>query len=32
MDLVAGVGRVVVVMGHTSKHGEPKSRALLSCF
>ncbi len=24
MDLVAGVGRVVVVMDHTSKHGEPK--------
>ena len=24
MDLVAGVGRVVVVMDHTSKHGESK--------
>ena len=24
MDLVAGVKRVVVVMDHTSKHGEPK--------
>lgn len=24
MDLVAGVGRVVVVMDHLSKHGEPK--------
>jgi 3-oxoacid CoA-transferase subunit B len=24
MDLVAGVGRVVVVMDHTSRHGEPK--------
>ncbi len=24
MDLVAGVGRVVVVMDHTSKHGQPK--------
>jgi 3-oxoacid CoA-transferase subunit B len=24
MDLVAGVGRVVVVMDHTSKYGEPK--------
>ncbi|MDF1530119.1 MAG: succinyl-CoA--3-ketoacid-CoA transferase, partial [Sedimenticola sp.] len=24
MDLVAGVGRVVVVMDHTSKHGDSK--------
>ena len=24
MDLVAGVGRVVVVMDHTNKHGESK--------
>jgi len=24
MNLVAGVGRVVVVMDHTSKHGESK--------
>ena len=24
MDLVAGVGRVIVVMDHTSKHGESK--------
>jgi 3-oxoacid CoA-transferase subunit B len=24
MDLVAGVQRVVVLMGHTTKHGEPK--------
>jgi 3-oxoacid CoA-transferase subunit B len=29
MDLVAGVGRVVVVMDHTSKHGE--SKVLKSC-
>ena len=29
MDLVAGVGRVVVVMDHTSKHGE--SKVLRSC-
>ena len=29
MDLVAGVGRVVVVMDHTSKHGE--SKLLKSC-
>ena len=26
MDLVAGVGRVVVVMDHTNKHGESKDR------
>ena len=24
MDLVAGVKRIIVVMDHTSKHGEPK--------
>jgi len=24
MDLVAGVGRVVVIMDHTSKHGDSK--------
>ena len=24
MDLVAGVGRVIVVMDHTNKHGESK--------
>ena len=29
MDLVAGVGRVVVVMDHTSKHGE--SKVLKAC-
>jgi len=29
MDLVAGVGRVVVVMDHTSKHGE--SKLLTAC-
>ncbi len=29
MDLVAGVGRVVVVMDHTNKHGE--SKVLKSC-
>ena len=29
MDLVAGVGRVIVVMDHTSKHGE--SKVLKSC-
>ncbi len=29
MDLVAGVGRVVVVMDHTSKHGE--SKVLAAC-
>jgi len=29
MDLVAGVGRVVVVMDHTSKHGE--SKVLRAC-
>ena len=29
MDLVAGVGRVVVVMDHTSKHGE--SKVLAEC-
>ena len=29
MDLVAGVGRVVVVMDHTNKHGAPK--VLQSC-
>jgi len=29
MDLVAGVGRVVVVMDHTSKHGD--SKVLQSC-
>jgi len=29
MDLVAGVGRVVVVMDHTSKHGD--SKVLKSC-
>ena len=29
MDLVAGVGRVVVVMDHTSKHGE--SKVLKTC-
>ena len=29
MDLVAGVGRVVVVMDHTSKHGE--SKVLMAC-
>ena len=29
MDLVAGVGRVVVVMDHTSKHGE--SKVLTAC-
>src|SRR5512136_1216781 len=29
MDLVAGVGRVVVVMDHTSKHGE--SKVLQAC-
>src|SRR6056300_2081366 len=29
MDLVAGVGRVVVVMVHTNKHGE--SKVLKSC-
>jgi len=29
MDLVAGVGRVVVVMSHTSKHGE--SKVLKAC-
>jgi 3-oxoacid CoA-transferase subunit B len=29
MDLVAGVGRVVVVMDHTSKHGD--SKLLKSC-
>lgn len=29
MDLVAGVGRVVVVMDHTNKHGE--SKILKSC-
>jgi len=29
MDLVAGVGRVVVVMAHTNKHGE--SKVLKSC-
>ncbi|MCT4578698.1 CoA-transferase, partial [Donghicola sp.] len=29
MDLVAGVGRVVVVMDHTNKHGE--SKLLKSC-
>jgi 3-oxoacid CoA-transferase subunit B len=29
MDLVAGVGRVVVVMDHTSKHRE--SKVLKSC-
>ena len=29
MDLVAGVGRVVVVMDHTNKHGE--SKVLRSC-
>ncbi len=29
MDLVAGVGRVVIVMDHTSKHGE--SKVLKSC-
>ena len=30
MDLVAGVGRVVVVMDHTSKHGE--SKLLTACI
>ena len=29
MDLVAGVGRVVVVMDHTNKHGE--SKVLKAC-
>ena len=29
MDLVAGVGRVVVVMDHTNKHGD--SKVLKSC-
>jgi 3-oxoacid CoA-transferase subunit B len=29
MDLVAGVGRVIVVMDHTNKHGE--SKVLKSC-
>ena len=29
MDRVAGVGRVVVVMDHTSKHGE--SKVLKAC-
>ncbi len=29
MDLVAGVGRVVVVMDHNSKHGE--SKVLRAC-
>ena len=29
MDLVAGVGRVLVVMDHTSKHGE--SKVLKTC-
>jgi 3-oxoacid CoA-transferase subunit B len=29
MDLVAGVGRVIVVMDHTNKHGE--SKLLKSC-
>ncbi len=31
MDLVAGVGRVVVVMDHTSKHGESKCCAPAPC-
>jgi 3-oxoacid CoA-transferase subunit B len=29
MDLVAGVGRVIVVMDHTNKHGD--SKVLKSC-
>ena len=29
MDLVAGVGRVVVVMDHTNKHGD--SKVLAAC-
>ena len=29
MDLVAGVGRVVVVMDHTNKHGD--SKVLKAC-
>ena len=29
MDLVAGVGRVIVVMDHTNKHG--KSKLLKKC-